>query len=130
MQQDPNNSNLQNTKISEEVISNKTYSSATQNADTVDKIIQLIWFLTGFINVILVLRIIFLLLNAQISGFSAFLFNFTSIFSMPFYGIFPAPIEGKTYFDTAALVAIVIYSLVAWGIVTLVRIVADKKEVA
>ncbi len=141
MQQNPNNlnnssnSDLQNTQAYEETTSNQTFPSqppqsiTTQNSDSIDKTIQLVWFLVGFINVILALRIVFLLFNAQTSGFIRFLFNVTGIFSMPFFGIFPAPTEGTTYFDTAALVAIIIYSLIAWGVVTLIKIVSDKKKV-
>ncbi len=146
MQQNPNNPNQgfnpvnqdpQNPQVSP---SNQTFINTTplnnttqntlQKSDTIEKIIQLVWFVVGFINVILVLRIIFLLLNAQPSGFSRFLYSVTSPFAMPFFGIFPAPGQGTSYFDTASLVAIIIYSLVAWGIVTLIRIMADKQQTA
>ena len=149
MQQNPNNPNQntypanqdpQNPQVNP---SNQTYintaplnstSSTAPNiankSDSIEKIIQLIWYVVGFVNVILVLRIIFLLFNAQPSGFSSFLYGVTNPFAMPFFGIFPAPAQGKTYFDTAALVAIIIYSLIAWGVVTLIRIIADKKQVA
>lgn len=95
---------------------------------TLNKNFQLVWFVVGFINVILILRVVFLLFNAQTSGFTGFLYNVTSPFVMPFLGIFPAPTTGVTYFDTAALVAIIIYSLVAWGAVTLIRIISSRQE--
>ncbi len=142
MQQNPNNPNPnmnpvnqvpQNPQVNptgQAYVDQAPASATTQRNDSIDKVIQLVWFLVGFINVILLLRIIFLLFNAQLSGFSRFLYNVTNIFAMPFFGIFPAPSEGTTYFDTAALVAIVIYTLLAWGVVTLIKIIADKQPAA
>lgn len=96
--------------------------------DSVEKIIQVIWFIVGFINVILALRIIFLLFNAQSSGFRGFLYSVTAPFAAPFNGIFPVPRQVATYFDSASVVAIIIYSLAVWGIVTLIRIVANREN--
>lgn len=139
MQQNPNyNPNPQTPPASP---SNQTYINTTpvgniqenppnlvKKGNNVEKIIQLIWFVFGFINVILALRIIFFLFNAQASGFRGFLYNITSPFIAPFIGIFPNPAQPGTYFDSAALVAIVIYSLAAWGITTLIRIIASRSN--
>ena len=137
MQQNPNQNFNPNNPDPQINPSNQTYINTVpannvvqndvQNSDGIEKIIQLVWFVVGFINVILMLRIIFLLFNAQTSGFTGFLYNVTSPFVMPFLGIFPAPGQGNTYFDTAALVAIIIYSLVAWGGVTLIKIISSKQ---
>jgi uncharacterized protein YggT (Ycf19 family) len=99
-----------------------------QQREGIEKVAQLVWYAFGLINVVLALRIFFLLFNAQSSGFTGFLYNITAPFVMPFAGIFPAPGQGATYFDTAALVAIIIYSLVGWGIVTLIRIVSNNQK--
>ena len=146
MQQQPNynpNSGNQDPQVSP---SNQTYINTTpignmqpannipQNtmdkSENIEKIIQLVWFVVGFINVILGLRIIFLLFNAQQSGFTGALYSITRPFVMPFNGIFPAPGQGNTYFDTAALVAIIIFSLAAWGAVTLIRIISTNQKTA
>ena len=55
-----------------------------KKVDSVEKIIQIIWFALGFINIILILRILFLLFNAQSSGFRGFLYNVTAPFAAPF----------------------------------------------
>jgi len=146
MQQQPNydpNSGNQDPQVGP---SNQTYINTTptdnmqpvsnipQNtmdkSDNIEKIIQLVWFVVGFVNVILALRVVFLLFNAQQSGFTGALYTITAPFVMPFNGIFPAPVQGNTYFDTAALVAIIIYSLAAWGAVTLIKIISDNKKTA
>ena len=129
--QDPQlNANPSNQTYINTAPMNNTAQSTPIKSDTTEKIIKLVWFVAGFINVILIIRIIFSLFNAQLSGFSRFLYSVSNPFAMPFFGIFPMPGEGTTYFDTAALVAIVIYSLIAWGIVTLIKIMTDKQQVA
>jgi uncharacterized protein YggT (Ycf19 family) len=135
MQQNQNPQDPQNPQVTP---SNQTFvnsvptNNASQNiplqGNSIAKIIQLIWFVVGLINVILALRIVFLLFNAQTIGFTGFLYNVTAPFVVPFVGIFPAPSQGGTYFDTAALVAIVIYSLAAWGIATLIRIISSDQN--
>lgn len=104
--------------------------NSVQEKEGPEKIAQLVWYVIGLINVVLAIRIFFLLFNAQSGGFTGFLYNVTAPFVMPFNGIFPAPGQGTTYFDTAALVAIIIYSLLAWGIVTLIRIISNNQKVA
>jgi uncharacterized protein YggT (Ycf19 family) len=114
---------------------NQNFNPETQGVQNVneekrgvEKITQLVWYVTGLINVVLAIRIFFLLFDAQTSGFTGFLYNITAPFVSPFAGIFPAPGQGSTYFDTAALLAIIIYSLIAWGIVTLIRIVSNNQK--
>ncbi len=59
-----------------------------------------------------------------------FFINISNPFTAPFFGIFPTTGEPTGYFDTAALVAMIIYSLIAWGIATLVKIIGEKQEIA
>lgn len=140
MQQNPNYSPSQNPQSNP---SNQTFINTTpanntpeisqnapQKSNNSEKVIQLIWFVIGFINVILILRIVFLLFNAQASGFTGFLYNITAPFIVPFIGIFPAPGQGRAYFDTASLVAIIIFSLASWGVATLVRIISNNQNSA
>ncbi|MEI6729151.1 MAG: YggT family protein [bacterium] len=124
MQDNQNNNQYPNLNIQPQVAEN-----SVQEKDGVEKIAQLVWYVVGLINVVLAIRIFFLLFNAQSGGFTGFLYNVTAPFVMPFTGIFPAPGVGTTYFDTAALVAIIIYSLVAWGVVTLIRIISNNQKV-
>lgn len=130
--QDPELGHTNQTFINTNPVGNnpEMASNATDKSGDIEKVIQLVWFVVGFINVILGLRIIFLLFNAQQSGFTGALYSITRPFVMPFNGIFPAPGQGNTYFDTAALVAIIIYSLAAWGAVTLIRIISTNQKTA
>jgi len=102
-------------------------STASVNAHQADKGGAIIWYIAGVINSLLFLRLLFLLLGARDTGFASLLYDVTRPFVSPFQGIFAARTVETGYFDTAALLAIVIYSLVAWGIVSLIDIAKKGK---
>lgn len=87
-------------------------------------ITSVVYFLLGVLEVILALRFLFRLLGAnQGSGFVVFLYNLSYPFVTPFNGIFndqnPA---GNSVFEFSTIVAMLIYALIAWGIVSLGRV--------
>ena len=81
---------------------------------------RIVWYIAGFIITFLVLRIVFLLLGANEGNvFVDLIYAIGGFFALPFTGIFGEPTFGQMYFDTASLVAIVIYALLAWGVARL-----------
>jgi len=81
---------------------------------------RIIWYIAGVIIALLGLRVLFFLLGAnQGSPFVDFIYAISGVFAWPFYGIFPQPAYGVSVLDTASLVAMVIYALIAWGIARL-----------
>ena len=81
---------------------------------------RIVWYVAGVISTLLALRFILFMLGAnQGSGFVDFIYGISSVFAAPFAGIFPAPTYGQFFFDTASLVAMVVYALIAWGIAKL-----------
>ena len=83
-----------------------------------------VWYLVGIIDLLLALRLIFHLLGAKSVGFADFLYNISSVFIAPFRGIFANPSIEGSYFDSAALLAIVVYVLFGWLIVGLINLIA------
>lgn len=96
---------------------------ATGGAATADSRVvmsRVVWYIAGFIIALLALRVLLLMLGAnRDSGFVDFVYALSGFFAAPFIGIFPAPVYGQSFFDTASVVAIVIYALIAWGIAKL-----------
>ena len=91
---------------------------------------RVVWYIAGFIIALLLIRIVLFLLGAnQGSGFVDFIYAVSGVFAAPFSGIFPAPQYGKFFFDTASVVAIVVYSLVAWGIAKLFTLNKTNRDV-
>ena len=91
---------------------------------------RVIWYIAGVIITLLALRVILFMLGAnRESGFVDFIYNISAVFAAPFSGIFPAPTYGQFFFDTASLVAIVVYALVAWGLAKLFTLNAPRTDV-
>ncbi|MBO0792730.1 MAG: YggT family protein, partial [Ktedonobacteraceae bacterium] len=71
------------------------------------------------------LRFVFRLLGAnQGSDFVVFLYNLSHVFVYPFNGIFNDQTIGKvSVFEVSTLIAMLVYALVAWGLVALGRVI-------
>ena len=127
------------TKITTGVTPNSAVpsSNSTSPAPKAEKsqtINYTIYFVFGLIEILLVFRLILKLTGANpLSGFVSFIYTLTQIFVLPFVGIFPqATTQGAVttaVFDPATLVAMVVYAVLAWGIMQLVVILSRKKEV-
>lgn len=91
---------------------------------------RFIWFIAGVIIALIAIRFILLLLGAnQSAGFVDFIYGITSIFVAPFVGIFGEPIYGSFMFEWSSVLAIIVYSLIAWGIVRLVTLNRPQEEI-
>ena len=87
-------------------------------------------FLFGVLEVILALRFVFRLLGAnQDNSFTLFLYNLSQVFIAPFHGIFHDQVLGTgTVFELSTLIAMLIFALLAWGLVALSRVVFTPNE--
>jgi hypothetical protein len=99
-------------------------SAATRRGVGVTRAKQAIYFIFGVINVLLVIRFALLLLGAnEVSGFVSFIYRLSHVFVLPFRGIFDEPVLGTSVFEWAALIGIIIYSLLAYGVVRIIELV-------
>lgn len=98
-------------------------SSSTQ----AERIVSLI---VGIIEIFLAARLIFALLGANASnGLVNFVYAVTRPLISPFVGIFGSPHLGVSNFETATLVAMIIYALIGWGINSAIRLSRKDTEV-
>lgn len=105
-------------------------STQVSNTKTVE---QVIYFLFGTLEVLLVFRLIFKLAGASFgSAFVQMIYGLTGIFIWPFEGIFrrglSQGLETTSVLEPSTIVAIIAYAVLAWGIVKLVRISSGEKE--
>jgi len=85
---------------------------------------QIIYFIFGVINVLLAIRFVLLLLGAnEVSGFVTLIYGLSRPFVLPFRGIFATPDLGGSVIEWAALVGIVVYSLLAYGLTRVVALI-------
>jgi uncharacterized protein YggT (Ycf19 family) len=93
------------------------------------RVTSAVWFVAGLLFALIALRIVFRLLEAnEASGFVRFIYGFTEPFVRPFQGIFAEPAADGAVLDSAALTALVIYTLVTWAIVRLIWLALDRPE--
>jgi len=87
-------------------------------------VVSVIYFLLGVLEVILGLRFIFRLFGAnENNDFILALYNFSHAFVGPFNNIFnDQTIGSRSVFELSTLVAMLIYALIAWGLIALARV--------
>jgi uncharacterized protein YggT (Ycf19 family) len=80
-------------------------------------------FIVGVIDIVVAARFLGKLLGASSqSQFLTLIYNVSSPLVAPFKGIFGNGGSSANSFETASLVAIVVYALIGWGLVVLIRI--------
>ncbi len=79
---------------------------------------RIVWFVAGVLLSLLALRFLFALLGANpANAFANFIYTVTTPLVAPFFGLFRYDFTaGVARFETFTLVAMLIYSLVAYGI--------------
>lgn len=110
-------------------------SSNNEQATSYQTIEYLIYFIFGALEILLIFRLILRLTGANgYSAFVGFIYGVTGIFVVPFQGIFQqATGQGAVttaVLEPATIVAIVVYAVLAIGIVKLLRILSGKKQQA
>jgi hypothetical protein len=82
------------------------------------------YFVLGVLEVILLLRLLFRLLGAnEGNAFIRFLYDLSHIFVVGFNGIFNDQALGThSVFELSTVIAMIVYALLAWGIVSLGRV--------
>lgn len=90
--------------------------------------IQAIWWIVGFIDVLIAIRFVLKLFGANPAPFVRFMYDVTWPLVAPFHGIFNTAQEGRSILEPESLVAIAIYSLLGWGIVSAVRMMTRPRS--
>jgi predicted ATPase len=81
-------------------------------------------FVVGVVDIFIAARFLGKLLGASAqSAFVNFIYQVSSPMVAPFTGIFGNSGSRTNTFETASLVAIVVYAVIGWGLVVLIRIV-------
>lgn len=117
-----------------DLVSRKTILTVGQDkADKTQSANYIIYYLFGIVDVLLFFRLVFKLTGANpISGFVNFIYSLTSLFVLPFAGIFhQATTSGNVVtavLEPSTLVAIIVYAVLAWGITYLIEILSGRQQ--
>lgn len=116
-------------KLGDTTVTRQTVASES-SISAIVLVQRVIYYLLGAIVTFLLLRIVLLLLAAnQGNAFVDFVYSVSGVFAAPFFGIFGyTPTYGLSVFEVSSIVAILIYTLVAWGIVKLLGLGSAHSE--
>lgn len=110
------------------VTETKIEASNTQTTE------YLVYYVLGALEILLAFRLVLKIAGASmVSGFVKVVYALTGIFVMPFEGIFrkgfAQGVETTSVLEPATIVALIVYAILAWGIVKFVRISSGEKQV-
>lgn len=88
---------------------------------------RVVWFVFGAIEIVIAIRFTLTLFGANAeAAFARFIYAVSDVFMAPFNAIFTTSSVSGATIEWSALVAIVVYALVAWGLVALIGVVSPR----
>ena len=91
------------------------------------RITQIIWLITGVLESVFAIRVLLKLMAANpAAGFATFIYNMTAVFLTPFFGLTATPSANGSVLEIPSLIAMLVYALLAWGIVRVLWITFEK----
>jgi hypothetical protein len=92
--------------------------------------IRVVSYILGVIEVILALRFILALLGAnRANDFANFVFSVSQPLVQPFFSLFGyRPHYGASKLEMYTWVAMIVYAIIAWGIISLIRLPRGEDE--
>ena len=90
---------------------------------------RVVYYVFGVIDALIAVRFLLRLLAAnRDTGFVSFIYSVSAFFMAPFEAVFKTQTAAGAAFEGSALLALAVYALIAWGIVTLVRAVSPRRS--
>ncbi len=123
----------QGTNVNPAVNTTTKNTSVRSTATSSQTIEYLIYFFFGALEILLAFRVVLKLTGASISNaFVGLIYGLTGIFILPFKGIFSRQyaqgVETSSIFEPETLVALIVYAVLGWGIVKLIRILSGEQH--
>lgn len=94
---------------------------------------RVVKYILGFLEVLLAFRFVLKLFGANPdSGFVSIIYSITQLFLAPFTAIFSTAttqgIETKAVLEPSTIIAMIVYALIAWGIIRLIIIISQRRN--
>ena len=102
-------------------------ASVARTSTPARRVTEAIYLVFGIIDGLLLIRLVLKLLGANAhAGFASWTYGVTDFFLVPFHGLLPTYVSGKTVFELSLIIAILIYSLVALALARLAAITLSR----
>lgn len=105
-------------------------SSHTEVYSPIETVLsRIVYYVFGVIEVLLAIRFVLGLFGANTAaGFVQLIYGVTDVFMVPFNAVFNTQRVAGATFEWSVLVAIVVYALIAWGLVALIHAVSPREH--
>jgi YGGT family len=87
-----------------------------------------VWWIVGLVDTLIAIRFLLKLFGANPVPFVRFIYDVTWPLVAPFHGIFNTSQAGRAVLEAESLVAIAIYTLIGWGVVSLIRVLSSPRS--
>lgn len=85
---------------------------------------QVVWYVLAVVEVLLGFRMTLKAVSANpLSGFTSLIYSVSDPLALPFRGILQATVSGDSVIEWSTIVAVIVYALIAYGIVYLLQMV-------
>ncbi|MDT8305486.1 MAG: hypothetical protein RRC07_06080 [Anaerolineae bacterium] len=102
---------------------------AAEQMAVTSKLISFVWLLTGMLEILLGLRFVLKLMAANPAApFVDFIYTLSTPFLWPFFGITGTPAANDMVLEIPTAIAMVVYALLAWIIVRVIRLAMVPTE--
>jgi YGGT family. len=94
---------------------------------------RVVKYILGILEVLLAFRLLLKLFGANPhSGFVSVIYSITKVILAPFTAIFSTAttqgIETQAVFEPSTIIAMIVYALIAWGIIKLIIIISQRRN--
>jgi hypothetical protein len=115
-------------KITKQVVEPSVKGEAPQvvyeKKKTILRFNQVIWYILGFIEVLLTFRLFLKMLGAnQYVGFTSLIYAITAPLALPFSGVVSISATGSSILEWSTIIAGIVYLCIAWGLIYLLEII-------
>jgi uncharacterized protein YggT (Ycf19 family) len=101
-------------------LENQTPQQAYGRKKAIFRTYQVIWYILGFIEVLLAFRVVLRAIGANPnSGFTELVYALSGPFALPFRGVVQSSTVGGGILEWSTLIAMVVYLIIAYGLVKL-----------
>lgn len=93
---------------------------AFEKKKTIFRANQIVWYILGVIEVLLIFRFVLKLLGANpLTGFTSLIYTITTPLAIPFSGILGSSVMGNSVVEWSTIIAVIVYLCIGWGLVYL-----------
>lgn len=117
------------TSSNQPAVNTGSAQSAYGTKKAIFRLYQVVWYVLGVVEVLLISRILLKLIGANLeSGFTSFIYSISAPFAAPFRGVLGESTSMQSIIEWSTIIAMAVYAVVAFGIVKLFQLIKPTTE--